>query len=178
MSDIHQSAFHYLNELASRAQGPGARLPSQQDDDITLWNGIGFRIAGHFCVAPMGDITEVLHEPASTRLPGVKSWVRGVANVRGRLLPLIDMNGFLGEPPCSRGRVLVLEHGELYAGLIVEEVLGLQHFDTADYSDDRGLAHAELGKYVRGSYQHEGQEWSVFRVNRLLSSSQFFQVAA
>ena len=31
-------------------------------------------------VAPMGEVGEILHEPRYTQLPGVKNWVKGVAN--------------------------------------------------------------------------------------------------
>lgn len=178
MSDSVPTAFHYLCELASRAQAPELSLPSQRDRKATVWSGIGFRIADQYCVSPMGDITEVLHEPAATRLPGVQSWVRGVANVRGRLLPLIDLSAFLGLTPCLRGRVLVLERDELYTGLIVDEVLGMQHFDSSLYADGAGSPDSALGKYLRGSYRQGNREWLVFRPNRLLNDKAFFQVAA
>ena len=40
-------------------------------------------MGGRLFVAPMGEVGEILHEPRYTLLPGVKSWVKGVANVRG-----------------------------------------------------------------------------------------------
>jgi twitching motility protein PilI len=43
------------------------------------------------------EVREVLMvPPAITRVPGAKSWVRGLANVRGHLLPLVDLREFLG----------------------------------------------------------------------------------
>ncbi|GAB3369368.1 chemotaxis protein CheW [Spongiibacter taiwanensis] len=178
MSDSAHTSFHYLCEMAALAQAAELSLPSQRDNRASAWSGIGFRVGGQYCVAPMGDITEVLHEPLATRLPGVQSWVRGVANVRGRLLPLIDLSAFLGMAPCLRGRVLVLERDEIYTGLIVEEVLGMQHFDSSLYADGEGPSDSALGKYLRGSYRQGDREWLVFRPNRLLNDRDFFQVAA
>ena len=107
-----------------------ADLPLQETR-LQTWSGIGFRMAEHWFVAPMGEVAEVLQEPRLSRIPGVKPWVAGVANLRGRLLPVMDLCGFLGlglSVVRKQRRVLVLDHEELFAGLLVDEVVGLQHF--------------------------------------------------
>eukprot|EP00730_Choanoeca_flexa_P006758 TRINITY_DN12220_c2_g3_i1.p5 TRINITY_DN12220_c2_g3~~TRINITY_DN12220_c2_g3_i1.p5 ORF type:complete len:112 (+),score=9.96 TRINITY_DN12220_c2_g3_i1:909-1244(+) len=85
MSDT-QHPFELLQQLAGQCRQQAAGLPSQ-DEVSETWSGVGFRLAGHVMLAAMGEITEILHEPRYTALPRVKAWVRGVANVRGRLLP-------------------------------------------------------------------------------------------
>ena len=85
MSDS-QTPFQLLFEIDQRCRALAAGLPAQQQV-VQSWSGIGFRMGERLFVAPMGEVSEVLHEPRYTSLPGVKSWVKGVANVRGRLLP-------------------------------------------------------------------------------------------
>ena len=54
-----------------------------------------------------------------TRVPGAKGWVRGLANVRGQLLPIIDMKQFIGSGVAvlSRNtRIVVVNHREIPAG--------------------------------------------------------------
>jgi hypothetical protein len=65
----------------------------------------------------MGEVGEVLHEPRCTLLPG-SPWVKGVANLRGRLLPIMDLCGFSAElsPLRKQRRVLVVEHGTCSPG--------------------------------------------------------------
>ena len=107
--------FDYLQNLAARFQAGFSALPSARDNHVITWSGIGFRIGEQYCVTAMDDIAEVLTEPAATRLPGVKAWVRGVANVRGRLLPLVDLTAFLGVRAGldqRQRRVLVIEKGD------------------------------------------------------------------
>lgn len=94
MSDV-QTPFQLLVDIDQRCRRLAAGLPAQQEA-VQSWSGIGFRMGGRFFVAPMGEVGEVLHEPRYTQLPGVKTWVKGVANVRGRLLPIMDLCGFLG----------------------------------------------------------------------------------
>lgn len=89
MSDV-QTPFQLLVDIDQRCRRLAAGLPAQQEA-VQSWSGIGFRMGGRFFVAPMGEVGEVLHEPRYTQLPGVKTWVKGVANVRGRLLPIMDL---------------------------------------------------------------------------------------
>lgn len=173
--------FHYLLDLSARARAANALLPVADADASKSWNGVGFRLGGHYCVAPIGDIAEVLVEPPVTRLPGVKSWIKGVANVRGRLLPLMDLTAFFNFDSAhgrvSR-RILVVERGEIYIGMIVDEVFGLQHF-----SPDEFLAEAEgvdpgVARFVQGCYLHGDRRWALFRPLNMLEDQEFFNVAA
>ena len=124
------TAFELLLQIDQRCRLLAADLPSQPTRQNS-WSGIGFRLGEYWYVAPMGEVSEVLHEPRFTQVPGVKPWVKGVANLRGRLLPIMDLCAFLGhELSVARRqrRVLVVEHQDVFAGLMVDEVFGLQHF--------------------------------------------------
>ena len=86
------TAFELLWQIDQRCRLLAADLPSQAVRP-DRWSGIGFRLGEHWYVAPMGEVSEVLHEPRFTQLPGVKPWVKGVANLRGRLLPIMTCAG-------------------------------------------------------------------------------------
>ena len=90
-----QTAFELLLDIDRRCRLLAADLPSQETR-LQRWSGIAFRVGSNAYVAPMGEVAEVLHEPRCTLMPGVKPWVKGVANLRGRLLPVMDLGGFLG----------------------------------------------------------------------------------
>src|SRR5690554_4659218 len=90
-----QSAFEMLTELARQSRAVARGLPAQIDAR-PQWSGIGFTLLGSHFVAPLDEVSEMLEVPSYTHLPGVKPWVRGVANVRGRLLPLFDLAAFCG----------------------------------------------------------------------------------
>ena len=92
------SAFEILKEIDSRCRRNSSGLPVAKTvvDD---WIGIGFLINDIPLLAKMDDVSEILPPPETIRVPGVTHWVKGLANVRGNLLPVLDMNGFLyGEP--------------------------------------------------------------------------------
>ena len=83
--------FEILEEIARKSIELSIGLP-QQDEAVELWSGIGFLMGKHHYVAKMGTVSEILHLPRYTAVPGVKPWMRGVANVRGRLLPVMYLS--------------------------------------------------------------------------------------
>src|SRR5690625_7843196 len=100
----------------------------------------------------------MLEVPAFTHLPGVQPWVQGVANVRGRLLPIFDMAMFYGQRLTGsrkQRRVLILETETLYTGLLVDKVLGMQHFTINDFKEDEGPVEDQVRPYNSGSTMME-----------------------
>ena len=171
--------FAALMDIAQRSVNLAQGLPAQVDIK-PHWSGIGFMLAGHRFVAPMGEVSELMAQPPATRLPGVQSWVHGVANVRGRLLPLIDLEKFFGGSLGNRKRrrVMALELGELYTGLIVSEVFGMQHMSVDSFSDEVPEGVETLKPFLAGSYHHNDVVWSVFSPYKLAQNAEFFNAAA
>ena len=76
-------------------------------DDVSTeeWVGIGLRLGNERFVVGREEVREVLMLPSTlTRVPGAKPWIRGLANVRGHLLPIADLRGFLGAGEASADR--------------------------------------------------------------------------
>ncbi len=175
-----ETPYELLRTIEQRSRERALGLP-QQIEVRRTWSGIGFRFGPHHLVAPMGKIAEILEYPPLTRVPSALPWVRGIANVRGSLLPIMDLKGFVtGELTelNRRSRVLVVHHGDLHTGLLVDEVLGMRHFfDEERQPDSTGLAPA-LQDFVEGAYRQGEQDWGVFSVDRLVANPRFREVAA
>ena len=156
--------FDLLLDIERRCQASASGLPTldQIEDE---WVGVGFRIGEDKLIAPMSEIEEILELPDYTYVPGVKSWMVGVANVRGGLLPLMDLKGFiLGEDIKQRknGRVIVIDYKGFNTGVIVEEVYGMKHFMNKDQSNTIPVLHENVSKYVAMAFNQEGDSWPVF----------------
>ena len=85
------------------------------------------RLGGCRYGLPMASVAEVGRPPGLTRVPGLPSWVAGVANWRGRVLAVLDLRGLLAAEPGEldrRGRLVVLGHRGVRVGLLVEGVTG------------------------------------------------------
>ena len=116
-----------LKEIEDRCRVCEAGFPRKAEVS-NEWAGIAFRLGCNKLVAPMDDVIEILDLPALSNVPLTQPWVRGIANVRGSLLPVIDLNGYLGnEVPrvTNKTRVLVIDFNGIYSGLVVDEVLAV-----------------------------------------------------
>ena len=171
--------FAMLADLAERSVRIARGLPGQIEIK-PHWSGVGFYLAGMRMVAPMGEVAEMLSMPAFARLPGVKPWVVGVANTRGRLMPLVDLEAFYHGHLTSakrQRRVLVLEVGNLYTGLVVNEVYGMQHFPVDTYTDAKIECAEILAPFMLGAFVHEEMVWPVFSPLRLSQDVNFINAA-
>lgn len=170
--------FAQLLDIAERSRANASELP-QQVELVAYWRGVGFMLAGQHFAADMSEVAEILQPPRLTKVPGVRSWVLGVANVRGRLVPVMDLAGLLGLPSKANWRsrrVLVIEHGDHMVGLLVDAVLGMQQF-----AEDRQIDVTDLNpafeKFVSRAYEREGKNWPVFRLVDLVQAPEFMQIA-
>jgi len=174
------TAFELLLAIDQRCRLRAAGLPLEQEGEPP-WSGISFRMGNGWYVAPMAEVAEVLPEPRMTRIPGVKPWMLGVANVRGRLLPVMNLSGYFGAALSShrrQRRVLVIDHDDVFTGLLVDEAPGLQHFPAADLAPVRPESLDEaLAPFVKGYFLHE-REWAVFSPYALVTATEFLNVAA
>ncbi len=155
-----------------------ARLPSRLDERPE-WKGMAFQLGGVRMVSVLGEVEEILKPPKVTALPRVKDWVLGVANVRGRLIPVIDMHRFLGVAPTVprvNWRILVVQDDDLVAGLLVEQSLGLQHFleDGMETGTPDGLP--LLQPHVSGVFRQGGRVFFVVSLRSLIRDENFLNV--
>lgn len=90
------------------------------------------RLGGCRYALPMPAVAEVGRPPSLTRIPGVPTWVAGVANWRGRVLAVLDLRPLLSaesRPLDRRGRLVVLTRNGVTAGLLTEGVEGTHELD-------------------------------------------------
>ena len=171
--------FRLLKEIEFRSRHSAAGLP-QQDEEREFWQGVVFSIGHERFVAGLGAIAEILNYPTSvTPVPGAKLWMRGIANIRGVLLPIIDLNAFLeaGLTAISRrSRVLVFRHGTHEFGLLVGELVSMRHFDQLIRTDKRE-GKGQAFRYVTFGFDQEDSYWPVFSVEKLADSLEFQSAA-
>lgn len=168
-----------LADIDLRSRMHAAGLPQQEEFKTSIL-AVAFKIGEINLVTPVGEVAELLTYPALSRVPGTKSWVRGIANVRGNLLPLMDLKDYLTREPTRlnlRSRVLVVNHAGVFAGLLVDEVLGLRHFYDEDHSRKLPDCDNFMKSYLTGSYTKDGQDWGVFSMFALAKSPLFLQAA-
>ena len=97
------------------------------------------------------------------------------------LPPVIDLKAFLGSGNTGvtrATRVLVANHREIPAGLVVDEVMGFRRFYESEFSADLPPTLLRCERYLAGAFKRGSEVWPVFSVRSLLESPPFLQAAA
>lgn len=180
LAALVEQPFELLAEIERRSrqvhagQGAGA-MPAE-------WVGVGFRIGDEQFVASREQVREVLMLPdGMTRVPGAKRWLLGIANLRGHLLPLIDVKLLLGSGRTTlrrTTRVISVNHREIPAGLVVDEVIGFRRFADSEFTDTWPETVVRCDRFLVGAYQRNDELRPVFDLFNFVESNLFLQAAA
>jgi twitching motility protein PilI len=181
LRELRDRPFELLKELEKR----GRATPGTVAKDASVagdWVGVAFRMAGETFLMARDEVREVLGLPSGvTRIPGARSWVKGLANVRGQLLPVLDLRQFLGSGIGMVGRntrVIVVNHRDIPAGLMVDEVIGFRRFEEREWSADPPPTVIRCDRYLAGAFRRGGEVWPVFGLKALVESPTFMQAAS
>jgi twitching motility protein PilI len=96
-------------------------------------------------------------------------------------LPLIDLKMLLGSGRTSQrrvSRVISINHREIPAGIVVDEVQGFRRFVDSEYVEHAPQTAARCERFLHGAYERGPDTWPVFDFYELLESSTFLQAAA
>ncbi len=179
------SPFELLADYERRSLEHVAGLPEQLDAP-GLWRGVGFRVGSVRLASGFEEVREILPLPPITLVPGAQSWMLGVANVRGNLLPIVDLKHFLeGERTVlhESQRVLLVRQPGGDVAVLIDELYGQRSFNESQIVDD---AQAEENPLYQGRYAHfvdrtyrvGDQSWGIFSLDRLARTPEFRQAAA
>ncbi len=115
------------------------------------------------------DVSEVTVLGAITPVPGAPASVLGVRNLRGQVLPVLDLGAVLGVARTGdRGKLVVAEQRGLRAGLAVDELEDVgelpgeleptdsPYLDGAVLADGRLIGMVDVGKVMRSADTVEG----------------------
>ncbi|MCR4300200.1 MAG: chemotaxis protein CheW [Sulfuricaulis sp.] len=179
MVQTRQDPFDLLRKMQQESLENAPGLP--QEVEVTkLWSGVAFRVGEIMLVTPLENVLEILPPPPMTPVPGVKPWLKGVANVRGNLITIVDLPEYYGKPPVymdDKARMLIMNVPGLNAGLLVNDVLGLRHFDEdLERQDLSGLDDPVLVQ-LNGAFLRDNVLWGVYDMRSLAESPSFRHVA-
>src|SRR5262249_19531329 len=104
----------------------------------------------------------------------------GVANVRGDIVSMVDLRGFLGmesygRQPSQRMLVARDRKEEITAGLIVDQVRGIRYVAAERVNPAASPIEDRVAPYLRGFTEQDGRLLVLLDLNRLLLSPEMRQ---
>ncbi len=175
-----ESPFQCLIDIERRAHQRAKGLPREEQVQ-QVWRGIAFRVGDSFLVSSITHVDRIMNCPSTlAKVPGAKTWVRGLANIRGILLPVVDLHACLANKITnmeSRSRVLIINQNGIYAGLLVDEVMGIKYFPEELLDTETPCQEAWVSPFNKGLFYYEQQTWVIFDMQILTESNQFLNAA-
>jgi len=111
-----------LKEIINKQVEKNDNIVDQLDDVVQL---VGFVIGDEEYAVPILSIQEIIKPFPWTRVPQVPKYVLGVFNLRGSVIPLIDLRLKFGLPPKRQSddtRFIVIRDGDDVAGFVIDRL--------------------------------------------------------
>lgn len=119
----------------------------------TMETWVTFTLAGETFGLPVTHVYEILRVSGITRVPHAPPVVRGVTNMRGRVLPVIDLRVRLSLPseePTQQSRILVVTSRGRSMGLLVDAVQQVERIERDTVQPPPGDVMTSQSEYIVG----------------------------
>ena len=176
---VLNNPFDVLADYERRSLGHVAGLP-EQIDAPGMWRGVAYRIGDHRLASDFGEIVEIITCPPLTLVPGSQPWLLGVANIRGNLLPVVDLKQFLeGERTVvhETTRMLVISQSGGDVAVLIDELYGQRNFHDEQEEASERFDGSRYGHFVKKSYRLSEDLWGVFSMSVLARTPEFRQAS-
>jgi len=140
---------------------------NQLDDVVQL---VGFVIGEEEYAIPILAIQEIIKPFSWTRVPQVPAYVLGVFNLRGAVIPLIDLRAKFGIPTKNQSdetRFIVMRHGDDVAGFVIDRLTMAIRIKKTDIGPAPDTVNGD-DTIIEGVGKQEDKIITILKVNKLL----------
>lgn len=141
-----------------------------------------FRLAEKSYGIAMQRVLETDRMPQVTFVPGLPSSLRGITNLRGDILPIVDLRQLLGwgETELTAGNrlIVVKSTADSQVGLIVDALGGLGTFGVDRSGGVERSENAVENELLNGSGEHKGQQVNVLDLDKVFTATELQELAA
>ena len=148
-----ERVYSFADALARRGQEE--RAPQEQPESWVV-----FELAGERYGLPVAAVHEILRVGTITRVPHSPAPVRGITNLRGRVLAVVDLRVRLALPPAgldARSRILVVDSRQRLLGLLVDAALQVCKLLPSALTAPPDDVMTARSDYIRGVYHLDDQ---------------------
>lgn len=113
---------------------------------------VTFKVGTAEYVVPADHVLHLESFSEATHVPGAPAFVAGLVQVRGRLVPVVDLRTRFGLAPAERtldNRVIVVQVGSRVAGMLVDSAREVLRLDEAKFEAPPDLVAAQAAGFVK-----------------------------
>lgn len=156
----------------------------QQSETEDLMQMVGFVLAGELFGVDILMVQEIIKESPITEIPDSPDFIEGVINLRGNIIPVIDLRKRLNmSSPEEDGRsgtwTIILNVGDRVTGFIVDQVTRVIKMPRGAIQPPPDMVLSALkSKYISGVCKLGEQLMAILDFNRILVVDEFKKIAA
>ena len=131
----------------------------KRDVPQDLQQYVSFRVSGEIYGLPIHEIEEISKVFGTTHVPRTADFLVGIGNVRGRIMPVVDLARRLRLRPVERGRtarVLIVNLNDEPYGLVVDAVIDVIRIPPEKIEEKPGGITGPRAEYIRGLGRRKG----------------------
>jgi purine-binding chemotaxis protein CheW len=136
---------------------------------------VGFRIGRETFGLPIAMVREIVRVPEITSVPNVPDYVEGVINLRGRIIPVIDLRKRFGQKVVAadkRNRIVVVEVENRAIGLLVHSASEVLKVPPSEIEAPQNVFPEGELSYVSGVAKLKGRLVILLHLPRLLQAGE------
>jgi purine-binding chemotaxis protein CheW len=144
-------------------------VDTQKDKYLT------FIIADETYAVPIGFITEIVGIQKVTAVPNVNEYIKGVINLRGLVIPVVDLRSRFGLEEIEyndRTCIIVVKQNDIQVGVIVDIVREVLNIPEASISAPPKINSGPLAEYINGMGRLDSEVIIMLDLCKLLFESE------
>jgi purine-binding chemotaxis protein CheW len=138
---------------------------------------VAFRVGVELYGLSIRQIAEITKTIDATPVPRTAEFVLGIGNVRGTVIPVVDLYrrlGLAGERIVGRfARTLIVRHADELYGLVVDAVIDVVTIAPEDLEEAPGAIAGPRGEYIRALARVGGEILIVLELATVLAAEAF-----
>lgn len=160
-------------------------MAHEQEQKATSAQYLCFRLAGEECAIGILRVREIIEYDTVTKVPAMPLWVRGVMNLRGGVVPVIDLTvkfGLPESPVTNRTCIVITEvalDGEpAVMGIVVDAVSQVLELSPADIEPAPAFGTSVRVDYLLGLGKFGDRFVLLLDIDRVLSAAELLRAAS
>lgn len=138
-----------------------------------------FTLAEEEFAVDVAQVQEIIEMQEVTRVPRAPEFVKGVLNLRGKILPVMDLRERLGLPPASEApqRIVVAQLGDQVVGMMVDSVVEVLPLPESSIEPPPALVADVSATYLQGLARLENRLLILLDLEGILDVQELQQLA-
>jgi purine-binding chemotaxis protein CheW len=132
---------------------------------------VGFRIGRETFGLPIETVREIVRVPEITSVPNAPDYIEGVINLRGRIIPVVDLRKRFGDKSgetTKKNRIVVVELQSRAIGLLVHSASEVLRIPPSDIEAPQNVFREGELTYITGVGKLNGRLVILLDLNRIL----------